>query len=234
MSRKSIAVCALMVALTTGSTRAGIVHEQPPSMNSGYAGDLEFVDDSGQNVWQQTADDFRLVNGAVIYQISWYGFFGGRFVGTVAPPSGNEIIRARFYAARPSDGLPGVALYEETFVNPARTATGNLVVDVRGHPEFLYTADLSWPLALSANATYWLEIVQVDDVGSHFRWEGAGSTGSPLAYMNLFVSDWTLTTPLNDNMAFRLSSIPEPATLVFAFLGILSARREGHRPRRRR
>jgi len=233
MSRNSVAVWTLSAAFATGLARADLIFEQQPSRNGGYAGDLDFYSDSGVRVWQQTADDFDIQSDAIVGRVSFYGFYGGSYSGSLDPPSGDETIRIRLYATRPADGLPGSVLYDESFLNPSRVPTGEVVATARAHPEYFYEVESRKPMALSANITYWLEIVQVDLVDSHFRWEGSGSTGSPFAFLNPNVADWTLSAPLNNNMAFRLSTIPEPATLVLSTGGIVMGWREGRRLRRR-
>lgn len=225
-------VTALIVAASLGSSaRADIIFEQLPQRTAGFAGDLDYYDDSGNRFWQQAADDFRLSSDEIIRRISWYGFYGGTFSGSVNPPSGQENMRVRVYSARPSDGRPGLVLYEESYLNPSRASTGMNVVSGGQHPEYFFTSDLTTPFSAAAATTYWLEIVQLDDVSSHFRWESSASSGAPLAYMNPNVTDWTLTT-FNGNLAFQLSTVPEPAALRLLLSPLFAAAIGYRRPRR--
>lgn len=130
-------------------------------------------------------------------------------------------MRIRFYCARPSDGLPddGNIIFEELFLDPSRTATGNLV-NVGGFPEeFQFEVDLATPANLESDVLYWLEIVQIGDVESHFRWEDGFGIVDGFAFINGNVPDWQ-STP--GSRAFQLL-IPEPSSYLFFMcsLGLL-------------
>jgi len=232
MSRKSIAAWMTLVLATTGSASADVIFEQLPMQTGGGAGDLDFYTDSGIRSWQQTADDFVLPGKAVIDSVGWFGFYGGDFSGSVSPPAGPEVMRMRIYSPRPTDGLPGSVLYEETFIDPPRRPTGLNVILYGNHPEYRYAAELATPFPANSNTSYWLEIVQVDDVESHFRWETSAGNGTPYAFLNPNVPDWHWTTS-TANRAFVLGSIPEPSTLLLSVVGLIVAVREGRRSRRR-
>ena len=96
--------------------------------------------------------------------------------------------------------------------------------------EYFYEALLSAPAALAANTTYWLEIVQVGDPNSTFRWEASQQVSifAPFAFKNTDIPDWQLTT-FDANLAFQLSTVPEPSTVLLlsiGALGILRRRRK--------
>ncbi len=206
--------------------RGGLVWDQQPLNTGGPGADTDFYSNSGQRVWQQVADDILLPSAATIRRIAWWGFYGGNFSGTTLPPTGPETMRLRFYDARPSDALPGQTLWEESFLNPSRTATGRNIA-ANSAAEYVFEADLTTPFDLDAGVPYWLEIVQLGDVDSHYRWEYSSGTGTPYAQKNTFFPDWQRTT-LTANIAFQLSTIPEPATLglfVFGFILVTMRKR---------
>ncbi len=208
--------------------RGGLVWDQQPLNTGGPGADTDFYSNSGQRVWQQVADDILLPSAATIRRIVWWGFYGGDFSGTTLPPTGPETMRLRFYDARPGDGLPGQTLWEESFLNPSRVETGGFVW-ANGGAEYIFEVDLTTPFTLDAAVPYWLEVVQVGDVDSHFRWEVSPGTGTPFAFINPFVPDWRRTT-VTANVAFQLSTIPEPTALgLFVFGFILVTRRKRRR-----
>lgn len=198
----------------------GVILGHPPNQLGGPAADTEFINDSGMQSWQREADDFMLPNAATLRRVSWYGFYGGTFDPPPEPPPTIEEMRIRFYNARPSDGLPGDVLFEESFLNPMRMATGESVIVGYPHPEYLYQVDLSTPFALASNTPYWLEIVQIGNLDSHIRWETSAADLNGRAVINPFVPDWQ---PVGtSDLAFQLLSIPESATLNLFAVGALA------------
>jgi len=206
-----------------------IVVDRQPTRYGGLASDTLFINRSGQVSWQQLADSITLSQAATNLQLGWWGFYGS-FDQTHQPPSGAETFRVRFYDARASDGLPGSTIFEQTFDSASRAATGHTVFAEVTAPEYFYQVDLAQGLALEAGAKYWIEVVQVSDIDSAFRWEFA--TGGPPGevYLNAHVSDWTLYGP---DTAFQLSTLPEPASLLFFVPSILLVKLRGRREARR-
>jgi hypothetical protein len=222
----ALAPCALLaspsdlddLARSLGGPRGGeIVVEQLPTRLGGFGSDTAFRDYVGRPIWSQIADDILLTQTISIGHIEWYGFYGG-YLQDHNPPTGDETMRVRFYAARTADGLPGQVLYEETFLNPLRSATGAWVGADVDAPEYLFEVDLSSPMALATGTPYWLEIVQIGDLESHFRWEaGYGALPQHATFWSS-LPEWQYNP---GSQAFRLSSIPEPATLAFLALGAM-------------
>ena len=230
MTPRSLLYAAITVALFQSMTLAGIIVDQQPVQAGGPGSDTGFINDSQQQVWQQLADDFVLTVPSTIRRVTWWGFYGGTFSGIALPPRGSEMMRVRFYEARPGDELPGTIIYEENFVNPSRVATGQTAFSITDAPEYIYQVTLGTPLTLASATTYWLEAVQVGDVDSTFRWEYALANGSmPFAALNDIVPDWHYSA-VNANLAFQLSTVPEPAT-VMAFVVATCFRFRKRRPR---
>jgi hypothetical protein len=222
MSRtvRFVFAAALASAIFCAAASADIVVNHPPLNSGGPAADTEFINSSNDPSWQQLADDFQVSQDAVVRRISWWGFYGSSSLEEIEPPPATETMRARIYGARASDGLPDDAniLFEESFFNPSREATGRIVFVGPGPPEFKFEVDLISPFAIEAGAPYWLEIGQVEDFGSLFRWEFSPGTGTPFAFTNPFVSDWESAAPLTSNLAFELSTIPEPSAFFYCSL----------------
>jgi hypothetical protein len=79
---------------------------------------------------------------------------------------------------------------------------------------------------LLANQAYWLEIEQVGDAASWFRWEFSATP--PLdgqAFNNPIVGEWVHTQSITANAAFQLLTIPEPHFLSPVAILIVAARR---------
>lgn len=217
-------VVGIVLFCSSGGARAGVILSQPPLNTGGPAADTEFVDEFGFPLWQQLADNFTLTSSAILRRVAWHGFYGGDFIDFPQPPPASETMRIRLCGARPSDGLPddNNVLFEESFIDPLRVETGRTIFTGPDPPEFMFQVDLSTPFELEADIPYWLEIVQVGDPSSYFRWEYSPSDGQAIAFINQNVTDWQLTN-FNANLAFELSSIPEPATCGFFVLGLLGA-----------
>lgn len=203
--------------------RGPVVFDHPPFNTGGPASDTSFrIDPSPAELWQQLADDILLASPATIRRIVFWGFYGGTFDPVPQQPPITETFRVRFYGARPGDGLPddNNIFFEETFLDPSRTATGRPILTGPLPPEFVYQIDLLSPVSLAANTPVWLEIVQLGDIDSLFRWEFSPSSNTPFAVLNSLGGDWHLTT-LNADLAFQLLTIPEPESLILVWSGVL-------------
>lgn len=204
-------VLAFLVMLTAVPAGADVIVEQVPALTGGPYSDTDFVDMLGRRLWQREADNILLTQDATLRRITWWGFYGG--TGTPAtPPPITETIQIRIMAARAGDGLPdeSVVLIDEAFLNPSRTSTGR-IIGVGGSPiEHQFSVDLKIPVSLQSGVSYWLEIVQIGDVASGFRWEAAYDWIDNHAFINPFTPDgWFLAS---GGMAFALSDVPEPDT----------------------
>ncbi len=206
---------------------SGVIVDHPPLNTGGLASDTLLIDMFGNEIWQRVADDFVLGGAATIRRVNWWGFYH------LDNPPATETMRIRFYGARASDGLPddNNVLFEESFLDPQRTATGRTVFTGVDPDEYIYQVDLTTPITLAATTPYWLEIVQVGDVDTHFRWEFSGPAPIGLAFVNPGVPDWQETTFSADN-AYELSTVPEPSALGFFICGSLFLRRRGVTERR--
>ncbi len=135
-------------------------------------------------------------------------------------------MRIRLYDARVSDALPGNVLFEEDLPNPSRTPTG-VIAYVQGFAagmlvdaaEYRFEAGLPAPMSLDAGTAYWLEIVQLGDMNTIFGWIGADIERTGSAILDATPNrDWVRFGGFD--MAFQLSTVPEPGTLAFLAVGL--------------
>jgi hypothetical protein len=196
------------------AARGEIVVDHQPHNFGGFASDTEFLDDFGSPLWQRVADDFTLTEPAVTRRITAWGFYN------LDDPPVTETMRIRFYGARDGDGLPddGNIISEQAFIDPLREWTGRIIFSGVGPREFIYTFDLNEPVPLEANVPYWLELVQVGDVTTRFRWEQSVADLNGRAFINPIVGDWTPGDPAVTDSAFQLDTVPESATAALVLL----------------
>lgn len=210
-----IAVVAVLAG--AGFARAEIIVDQQPYQGGGYGSDTLFRDEFNRVVWQQIADNILLNEAATIRHVGWWAFYGGS--GTPAtPPPISETIRIRFYGANASDGLPDNdrILLEATFPDANRKPTGRFIA-IGGRPnEYRFDVDLPVGVSLEAGSLYWIEIVQLGDVDSYFRWETGFGAVNGLSFRHTFLPNWQAES---GSMAFELSTVPEPAAALFLLMG---------------
>ena len=207
----------------------GVVVDHQPTRVGGGAADTLFINRYHQESWQQEADNVVLAEPATIARIGWWGFYG-TFDQTHEPPAGPETFRIRLYEARTSDGLPGAMIFEQTVDSADRTPTSQLVYAEVMAPEYFYQVDLAQGVMLEAGVAYWLEVVQVGDIASAFRWEGSSADLDGVAYLNGIVLDWRSTFPqVAADAAFQLSTVPESASISLFVPSLLVVRTWGRR-----
>lgn len=205
-----------------GASGDGVVIDHQPHPFGGLGSDTLFREfPGGPAVWQRVADDIVLDSPALIRRIHFWGFYGSTFDSEPEPPPLTETMRIRFYDARPSDGLPQNVLFEDSFSDPMRTATGDTIPVGPNAPEYFFEVNLTVPFLLNADTPYWLEIVQIDDVDSHFRWEFSLAEQNGFAFVNSLIDDWRYTQSITSDTAFQLLTIPEPNSVGLIALGAL-------------
>ncbi len=212
----SVAFCA--------SAPADIVVDHQPHPFGGPASDTSFLLFPNFPYSQRVADDFVLSNSEQLVSLTWWGFYNED------NPPVSETMRVRIYGAR-GDGLPdeGNLVSESMLQNPSRTATGRIIITGHNPHEYRYEAALSTSAILDANTKYWLEVVQIGDLTTMFRWEDSVAELDEHAFKNSQVGDWALTSNGPD-LAFQVIT-PEPYCLgaMLAGIAFLSRNREGAR-----
>jgi hypothetical protein len=212
--------CSIVLLLTAAATAdATIVVDHLPDGGGVSISDTDFLLGSVTS-FQQSADDFTLGTPATIRQIVWWG----NYVGTT--PSTDDTFRIRFYEAAQANGLPGNVSFEATILNAVRAPTGLLIPNGTGGviPEYRFEANLLTPTALSSGTPHWLEIVQLGDPNSMFQWEWSSAQRNGFAFLSPNDAQWQKES-FGEDLAFQLSTTPEPATTVFFALGIGLLRR---------
>lgn len=207
--------------------RASIIIDHQPHPYGGLGSDTLFpAPGGGQPVWQQVADDFVWPTAEPVTQVNFWGFYNAD------NPPATETMRLRFYESLQLDGLPGNVLKEVLIQNPSRVWTGGWIGVGIIPREYLYQVSLGAPVSLDAGTKYWLEVVQIGDLTTHFRWEYSINDANGMATANSIHADWQNTFPnIPGDTAFQLIS-PEPTSLAMLALGLVFTtwrRRSGKR-----
>ncbi len=196
----------------------GVVVDHQPRRAGGQSADSAFINYLGQEAWQFIADDFSLVSPGVVRRVAWWGFYYLN-----EEPPATETLRVRFYGS--AGGLPDDEniLYEELFVDPSRTATGGWI-QAGGLPdEYFYEVDLASPVSLEPATPYWLEITQIGDIDSNFLLEYSETDMTGIAARNMSFPEWYQS--LTVDLAFQLSTVPEPGSSGLIIVGLMLIRR---------
>jgi hypothetical protein len=187
--------------------RAGTVFTQLPDflINPSGSGQEQVVsstlDNFGNLPGFRAADNFQLAAPASIADVAWWG----------KPLAGGDNFTFTFYAD--NRGLPGSVL--------ATTGGGPLTITPipgLGLPADLFATTLNTPFQAQAGITYWLSIF---DAGPTASWRWEESVGGSYTV--------TAAPPGNawgsvdqNNLAFSLASVPEPASLTLFSASALS------------
>ncbi len=200
-----------------------LIYSQVPNRLFGFVSDSQFRDDFGQVQGSLYADRFSIQSGADIGQLVWYGHYGTQNQDFDPDPPTSENFRIRFYSQGvspfPIQQLPAEVLYDASSDQFARQFNGAFV---NGRREYKFVLTLPSLFSAQPGVPYWLEISQVGDVNSVFRWES--STGGERAFQFPLGSDWQLST--SGQMAYELRT-PEPGSGVLVGLVGLILRRRG-------
>ncbi len=222
--RRMILCCTLLCSAAQAATQNDIMlHRQAPGRAFGITSDTQYQDDAGILRGALTVDQFRLAARSSVCNVNAFAFFGGELVLLDPGPPATETLRLRFWSD--VSGLPGTVLYETAFVNPSRSWTGSFVALSPFRKEYLYRLPLENCFLAEAGTDYWLEIAQIGDSDSRFRWESSNSVGG-FAQQFPIDTPWRLSAS-STQLAYELWT-PEPASglaLTGAVVTAMSRRR---------
>lgn len=220
-----VALC--VAAVLTAPARADIIFDHQPHPYGGPSSDTLFTTAFGQPYWQRLADDFVLGSADQAIGLTYWGFYDAD------NPPATETMRIRILRARAGDLLPDEnnVVSETTIQNPSREATGRIIQVGIGPHEYRYQASLVSPVDLEAATKYWIEVVQIGDITTKFRWEDSVTDLDGISFINPAVVDWRSSLPgAPADTAFQLIS-PEPASVVLLALGLCHCARRHRRGR---
>jgi hypothetical protein len=192
---------------------------------TGYSSQLFFGQPYGQS---QVADNFVLTApNVIVTDIHWWGVYWNP-----GPPGDLQAFNIYFY--NDAGGVPTGG----GMTNPEVTAIASYTIPFAAANEtpagptnyFSYDAALSPPLTLNAGTPYWVAIQAVMAFPPQWGWATsngtAGNAKQGFPYLNM--PFWTQIVPTGGTgveMAFYLTGIPEPASLLLLSLGGLLLRR---------
>ncbi len=209
-----------------------LLFRQPPDQYFGLESDTEWRrNQTGQITSALTADNFALGIDATICGIVYYGFYGADANEPppwIIDPPATETMRIQFYSD--AGGLPGSVLWERTFDDATRAATGRNILVGPVRPEYKYTKGFADCFQAQAGTPYWISISQIGDAGSRWRWESSYSDNT---HAQRFPIDnpWHLSGGYG--MAFELHATPEPVSGVLLIVSAIVCRRATRRQTRR-
>mgnify|MGYP000157575213 CR=1 FL=1 len=193
----------------------------PGATSTGYSSQLDAV----YPFQSQVADDFVLQAGAnVITDVHWWGVWWNP-----GPPGNATAFRIIIYGdagGKPTGGNP----------DPTPTALKVWTIPAAAAGEtpsgsfFSYAADVSAdPFIATPGVQYWIAIQSVNTFPPQWGWvtNSAGAGNAHQGFPLLGTPYWTRLAPGTGGvgMAFYLTGIPEPASLLLIGLGALVLRR---------
>ena len=227
---KSVLVAGLLLLSAIPASAAIIFDAGPPStaIDSMFLSDVD-ASATGSGTVQQIGGFFDLAAGAsTITDIHWWGIYGANNLGQQALHDDDFTIRI-FSSTGFAVDTP--AIYQNNVGNDVnRTDTGLDVpvtgtdTTVRPYDLFSYWVDID-PLVLLPNTFYLLSIFN-DTTGHINSWSWSRSSTNSGVGVSAFRAaslespDGNPWNPLSGDMAFHLTAVPEPTTLLALGLGL--------------
>jgi hypothetical protein len=218
------AFAALCLLGTLAALRADVLVNQPSVWNGNGtgAGSGWTDEESATGTGYQSFDNFSLGSGGAINQVSWIGVYTQQTTFLNEPPNTTNW-DIDFYAD--NSGVPGTQLTDDSFT------AGQVAFQILGTGSFggatfdIYEFTVDIPeFDAAAGTTYWFSPFSHNpDESAKFIWlQGSGGDGS--AYQHALTTGSVIANfVLPTDVAFSLSNVPEPSTLLLVGAGIALA-----------
>jgi hypothetical protein len=213
----AVASIALGIAGTAGADKA---FDNGVPLEDGTTSALFSNDPSPTNGFQ-VADDFSLEGcDTTLREVRWYGIYGGNFAEVFSPPFAVDNFRIRIFADGGGVPVNGAPLYELGIGNSALRVNlgthdyGFNTMEIFQGDLFRYSIQID-PIALNADTTYWLSIVN-EEVSPVDLWAWVDSSpistvGHGLAFRSPPEFEWATRTRPSQQVAFSLVLEPSLA-----------------------
>ncbi len=209
---KTLAIGAALLGVASASNAQSIVFENLPDRANGA-----IADSSGLFPENRAADNFALASDDIIGSVQFWGLWLNNVTGA-------ENFTAVIYDD--AAGSPGSVIATVALVNTTSTLTG---ADVLGLDEYLHTADLATPFAVTAGTTYYLSIFNDSGLGDGGTWAWGTSDAEANGWLSTdFGVSFDNDTRIGGN-AFRLVNIPSPASAALVGINALVVARRRRR-----
>jgi hypothetical protein len=222
---------ALWIIGAMGTLRADVLVQQPSVWNgNGSNVSVGYTDEeSAAGTGFQAFDNFSIAAGGAINQVSWVGLYTNQTLFLNEPPNTTSW-DLDFYAN--NSGVPG-ALLSDTSLATAGVSSQVLGTGSFGGATFTmyeFTANIP-EFDAAAATTYWFSPFSHNpDESAKFIWvQGTGGDGS--AYDQRWSSgSVSANFVLPVDLAFSMSNVPEPSTLLLegAGIGLAALLRKAH------
>jgi len=220
------------------ATAGTILFNQAPQYPGVY--NAAVSQDQASGAQYQTYDDFSLLSGGTISQITWQGFYWNRYNSGANPPAPNtNSFQIGFF--QNNLGVPGNLIAGPILLTSVKSSIVGLsnfngsTVQIRN-----YSANLQTSFTAIAGTTYWLSIVSfASGMPPEWLWTSGSGGNNVSAQQQYGVS---LSQIPRDRALALFSSglgepppavVPEPGTWVLVGLGVagLMASKARHRAR---
>ena len=188
----------------------------PADMDLASTSDFDPYDFLGQTYTDQQGDDFVLTSSSTITDIHWWGRYEGDFfTSDFIAPDDFTIRIFHITAAVPDPNF----FIELTDLDVQRTPTGDTFIP------YAYSVDIE-PITLMLDTPFLLSIVN-NTAGDPDWWQWGAKVTNPDGngvHRSADLDPWikgSLTGIVTDyELAFQLTTVPEPSTLLLVGMGI--------------
>lgn len=201
----SVTMFSSLLTTVSVAPAAVIFDNGPPASGPTIAAGSDASSASGA----QAADNFSLPAGqTTIHDAHWFGVYGLRDT----PPATDDFT---LFIYADDSGLPGDLVDSRAVGNVSRTPTGISFDQI-----YEYSTDIA-PIALSAGTTYWFSVMNNTLDSTTFSeswfWSASNPNDGDAAQRLSPGAEWL---PRDFELAFKLTDVPEPSTLLLLGAGL--------------